>query len=701
MPQNEPTISVVIVNYNVKTYLAQALVSIKKALADISHEIFVVDNASVDGSSQYIRNNFPEITLIENKENVGFSRANNQALKLVRGKFVVLINPDTVVQEDTFEKLLGFFDRTPEAAAATCKIINPDGTFSIDCRHSIPTPSIAFWKVTGLSRIFPKSKIFGQYNLTYLDPEQIYSVPAISGSFMMIKKSVLEDVGLFDEQFFMYCEDIDLCHRINRKNHKIFYVPTTQIIHYKGESTKKNNLDYVIAFNRSLYQFFKKYYAPRSVFLFRWLVTLGIFLRGIFIYLRSFFQLHFPFMLDMVILNTVLFFTFYFRIELRRDFVLDDFLNQFWILNVIATLLFLITALYHDVYPRHRFSVHSILKTNIFTFIFLAFLTFFLKQFAFSRIVVLITFLIAPLLMVSWRAILRKFYRGEKTALGKDLFCKPVVIIGTGRDVEELYQKFRARKDIHYEVVGWLSEEELQETGNVKIPNYLGTLKNLEHIIQLYEIRQVIFSASSISYQKILGTMSVISAPLVEFKLVPSTLEVMIGKSHIERLDDYPLVDIDYPLGKRMNRTSKRIFDLFFSAILLVLCLPFFLWVLIFQKNKLEKIVYSGNQTHHFTLWRFGNKSGRNLANLWLLVAGVFGGKISLVGAPLDETHPAERSFPLWYKAGMTGLVQINRDKIYSPEDAEKYHLYYLKNQSLFLDIEILLKALRRAFFAG
>lgn len=701
MSQTEPTISVVIVNYNVKTYLAQALVSIQRALDGISHEIFVVDNASVDGSSQYIRKNFPEIKLIENKENVGFGRANNQALKLVQGKYIVLINPDTVVQEDTFEKLLEFFDQTPKAAAATCKIINPDGTFSIDCRHSIPTPAIAFWKVTGLSRIFPKSKIFGQYNLTYLDPEQIYSVPAVSGSFMMIKKSVLDDVGLFDEQFFMYCEDIDLCYRINQKNYKIFYVPTTQIIHYKGESTKKNNLDYVIAFNRSLYQFFKKYYAPRSVFLFRWLVTLGIFLRGIFIYLRSFFPLHFPLLLDMLILNAVLFFTFYFRIELKRDFTFFDFSHQFWILNLIATLLFLLTAFYHDVYPKHRFSVHSILKTNIMTFILLAFLTFFLKQFAFSRIVVLITFLIAPLLMFSWRAILRKFYRGEKTALGKDLFCKPVVIVGTRRDVEELYQKFRARKDVHYEVVGWLSEEELPETENVNVPNYLGTMNNLEHIIQLYGIRQVIFSASSISYQKILGTMSVISAPLVEFKLVPSNLEVMIGKSHIEQLYDYPLVDIEYPLGKRMNRTSKRIFDLLFSAVLLVLCLPFFLPAFIFQKKNPLKIIHSGNQTHHFTLWQFRNKKRKNPANVWLLAAGVFVGKISLVGAPLEEIEQPEPDFPLWYKAGVTGLVQINRDKINSPEDAEKYHLYYWKNQSLFLDIEILLKALRRAALAG
>ncbi len=185
---NQPRISVVIVNYNVKEYLAQALHSLQRALKDIPHEIFVVDNASVDGSVAYIRQHFPDVRLIESKENLGFAKANNLALQHVQGEYVVLINPDTVVQEDTFQKLLDFFEKTPDASAATCKIINPDGTFSVDCRHAIPTPMIAFWKVTGLSRLFPRSRIFGQYNLTYLDPNETYPVPAISGSFMMIKK---------------------------------------------------------------------------------------------------------------------------------------------------------------------------------------------------------------------------------------------------------------------------------------------------------------------------------------------------------------------------------------------------------------------------------------------------------------------------------------------------------------------------------
>lgn len=169
-----PKISVVIVNYNVKEYLEQALISLQRALTGISNEIFVVDNASIDGSVAHIRQRFPGVNIIESSENLGFGKANNLALAQVRGEFVVLINPDTVVQEDTFTALLDFFEQQPDAGAATCKIINPDGSFSIDCRHNIPTPIDAFWKVIGFSKLFPKSKIFARYHLTYLDTEQTY-----------------------------------------------------------------------------------------------------------------------------------------------------------------------------------------------------------------------------------------------------------------------------------------------------------------------------------------------------------------------------------------------------------------------------------------------------------------------------------------------------------------------------------------------
>lgn len=692
--QTQPLISVVIVNYNVKEYLEQALLSLQRALKKYSHEIFVVDNASVDGSVQYIRKRFPEITLIANAENLGFGRANNVALQKVQGKFVVLINPDTVTQEDTFDKLLEFFEQQQDAGAATCKIINPDGSFSVDCRHSIPTPSIAFWKVIGLSKLFPRSKIFARYNLTYLDPDKTYPVPAISGSFMMIKKEVLDQVGLFDERFFMYCEDIDLCHRINQTPFKIYYVPTTQIIHYKGESTRKDNLDYVITFNKALYQFFQKYYAQHTAFFFRWLITLGIVFRGMFIYLRNFLREHFPLVVDTVILNAVLVVSFIVRFELHRGFYWKDFFGHYWVINLISTIIFLGSGYYLGVYPRHRLSIQSIIKANVVTFTLLASLTFFLKQFAFSRMVVLFSAFGSPLFMILWRAILKKYYRGDRSAWGKDLFSKPTILVGNGRGTAMLYQKIREMKDISYELIGVVTiEENGVEFRKNQIP-VLGRMENLEQLIALYRVRQVIFSSEKLSYETILKTMSKISRAHLEYKIAPSNLEVVIGKSSIERLDDYPLLDIEYAIGNPFNRFVKRLFDLTVAGIGFTLGSPVMLPVFLMSRKKLRTVRIGGKEGESLSILQVENSENRSLLNLWLMLWAVVRGKLTLVGAPIEPLNPDQPPARYWHQPGITGLAQINKNKITTEEDMEKYYFFYLKNQSLLLDLEILMRAL-------
>ena len=693
MPQNRPIkISVIIVNYNVKEYLAHALSSIERALESIPHEIIVIDNHSIDGSVPFLRKQFPDLRLIENQENVGFGKANNQGLQEARGEYLVLINPDTVVQEDTFTTLLHFFETTPDAAAATCKIINPDGSFSIDCRHSIPTPSIALWKVLGLSRIFPRSRIFGQYNMTYLDEDEIYPIPAISGSFMMIKRDVLERVGYFDERFFMYCEDIDLCHRINTQGYKIYYVPNTQIIHYKGESTKKDRLDYVITFNKSLYQFFKKYYAPSSVFMFRWLVAIGIFFRGIFIYWKNFLANHFPLILDFFILNVMIMISFIVRLELGHGFLWQDYIDQFWVINVIASVLFLSISLYLDIYPNRRFSIQSIIKANIFTFILLASLTFFFKQFAYSRMVTLFTFAGSPLFMIAWRIILRRTYRGDRSALGKDLFAKPTLVIGKGKGLKILYDKLASYKSIDYDLKGWVNAADTEDELILSDAHYLGSLDNLRGIIKLYKIRQIIFSAQSLSYEQILRLMSTIKDSAIEFKMVPSNLEVVIGKSHIERLDEYPLLDINYSLGRRFNRILKRILDLFISTGFLLLMSPLLAGSQILFRHRYHKIPLVTVDDRPFFIYRLKDRGKTGIKEIGSLFWQVFRGSLSLVGSPLRPVGKTNKKY--YYKAGLTGLAQINQKKINSPEDEERYHLYYLKNQSTFLDLEIILKAL-------
>ncbi|GAB4367498.1 MAG: glycosyltransferase [Calditrichia bacterium] len=693
-------VSVIIVNYNVKDYLAQALHSIERSLADISHEIVVVDNASVDGSVPFLRKEFPHIKIIENRQNLGFARANNQALKIVKGEYVVLINPDTVVQEDTFSRLLQFFEETPQAAAATCKIINPDGTFSVDCRHAVPTPSVAFWKVAGLNKLFPRSKIFGQYNLTYLDANETYPVPAISGSFMMIKKKVLDTVGHFDERFFMYCEDIDLCHRINEAGFKIYYVPATQIIHYKGESSKRGRLDYIRNFNHSLHEFFKKYYASKSTFLFHGLISLGIYFRGFLIYVQNYLKLYFPLLLDLVLLNGALLSSLVVRFHLKGGFYWSEYVKQYWAVNLIATLLFLLIATYYEIYPKYRFSIHSILKANFLTFLCLVALTFFLKQFAFSRLAFVATFFLSPLLMSLWRAIFRRFHRGDSQTLGSDPFSKPTVVVGKGRDAIQLYEKLAARKDFDYELIGWVSVDDSPEGQVSNHFKYLGSLDTLDRIIKYHGIRQVIFSAGSLKYEQILRTMSAVNSPTIDFKLVPSNLEVIIGKSHIEKLDAYPLLDIEYAYGKRFNQISKRLFDLIISVVLMILLLPFAGIGFLRYRTNFESTRFLGKNKKEFTLPLVRQKQN-SLVNLYVFLMAVFRGRLSLVGSPLQTGGAGSEFLQYGYTPGLTGLVQINYEKIFQPEDAERYHLFYLKNHSLILDIEILLKTIWKHLIRG
>ncbi|HRS54762.1 MAG TPA: glycosyltransferase family 2 protein, partial [Bacteroidales bacterium] len=230
-------LSIVIVNYNVKYFLAQCLSSVEKAIENIDAEIFVVDNNSVDGSVQMIKNKFPKIHLISNNKNVGFAKANNQAIKLAKGQYILLLNPDTVLETDTLLKVVNFMDEHPDAGALGVKMVNGKGKFLPESKRSLPTPWVAFYKISGLSSIFPKSKIFGKYHLGYLDKNKINKVDVLSGAFMLIRKEVLDKIGLLDENFFMYGEDIDISYRITQAGYNNYYYPETRIIHYKGEST--------------------------------------------------------------------------------------------------------------------------------------------------------------------------------------------------------------------------------------------------------------------------------------------------------------------------------------------------------------------------------------------------------------------------------------------------------------------------------
>ena len=273
-------LSIVIVNYNVRYFLEQCLQSVDKALKHIQGEVFVIDNNSIDDSCAMVSEKFPQVKLIVNKENLGFSKANNQGLKLSTGKYCLLLNPDTIVEEETFIKCIRFMDLHPEAGALGVKMIDGNGNFCPESKRALPTPCVAFYKIFGFSALFPRSRIFGKYHLGYLDREKIHPVEILSGSFMFIRKAALNKTGLLDERFFMYGEDIDLSYRLIKNGYQNYYFTGTTIIHYKGESTKKDSINYVLVFYRAMIIFARKHFNLNNIIILTFFIYPAIYFRA-------------------------------------------------------------------------------------------------------------------------------------------------------------------------------------------------------------------------------------------------------------------------------------------------------------------------------------------------------------------------------------------------------------------------------------
>ncbi len=259
-------LAVVIVSYNVKHFLHQCLHAVERAMQGIDAAVYVVDNNSSDGSVEFLRPLHPGVHFISNKDNVGFARANNAAIRLSRSDYVLLLNPDTIVSEQTLERCISFMDTHPEAGGVGVKMLNADGTFAPESRRGVPTPFTAFCKFTGLCALFPKSRVVGRYYMRYLDAERVAPIEIISGACMFLRRSTLDRCGLLDEDFFMYGEDIDLSYRILQAGQKNYYLPVP-ILHYKGESTHRASLRYVNAFHKAMLIFFRKHYGHSSLLL--------------------------------------------------------------------------------------------------------------------------------------------------------------------------------------------------------------------------------------------------------------------------------------------------------------------------------------------------------------------------------------------------------------------------------------------------
>lgn len=272
-------LSAVIVNYNTKDKLRSCLGAVFASQTDFAFEVWVVDNASRDGSAEMLKREFPQVNLTENEENLGYAKANNIALRKARGRYLLLLNADVEVGTDTFDKMIKFMDNDPTVGISGCKVVRPNGKLDPACRRSFPDPRSALYRLAGLSLLFPKSQRFAKYNLSYLPENEIAAVDSVMGAFLLIRRIVMEKIGLLDEDFFMYGEDLDWCWRAKAAGFRVMYAPITTVVHDKGSSSRKAKSLALYEFHRAMALFYDKHYRAEYNFLMNWLVKAGVWTR--------------------------------------------------------------------------------------------------------------------------------------------------------------------------------------------------------------------------------------------------------------------------------------------------------------------------------------------------------------------------------------------------------------------------------------
>lgn len=567
-------LSVIIVNYNVVYFLEQCLHSVYQAINGIDAEIFVVDNNSIDGSVEMVQEKFPAVRLIVNTENLGFSKANNQAIRLAKGEYVLLLNPDTVVEADTFSKTISFMDETPDAGGLGVKMVNGKGDFLPESKRGLPLPSVAFYKIFGLAKIFKKSRRFGKYHLSYLDANKIHSVEVLSGAFMLLRKSVLDKTGILDEDYFMYGEDIDLSYRIIQSGYKNYYFPKTRIIHYKGESTKKSSINYVFVFYRAMQIFAKKHFSQKNASLFNTLINIAIYLRAaLSIVKRLFLKILIPLLDYTLVYAGILAIAYYWEytvLQPRSSSFSDIF---FFVILPIYALIWSISIYLSNSYKRpisFRNLNEGIIGGTIFILIVYSMLG---EEYRFSRAIIILgaiwTFFATNLLRYFIHKLNIKSYPiGEKHS-------SRMLIVGDKQETERvslLLNMTTVKKDflgfVHYDVPA------------NKDAHFIGNISQLESIIAVYQIGEVIFCGKNLSAKEIISLMTTLQDTNLEYKIAPPESSYIIGSNSINISGDIHILEIN-SIGKKGNRRRKRCLDIFLSICFLV----FFPFLFLFVKH--------------------------------------------------------------------------------------------------------------------
>ncbi|HEX8326718.1 MAG TPA: glycosyltransferase [Hymenobacter sp.] len=583
-------LSVVIVNYNVCYFLEQALLSVRRAVEKLGQpvEVFVVDNNSADGSVAMVRTRFPEVVLLANRDNPGFSKGNNQALRQATGQYHLLLNPDTVVEEDTFLVCCEFMDAHPDCGGLGVKMLDGQGRFLPESKRALPTPAVAFYKMFGLARLLPASRTFGRYHLGYLSPDETHEVEVLSGAFMLLRQAALDQVGLLDEAYFMYGEDIDLSYRLTRGGWKNYYFPGTRIIHYKGESTKRTSVNYVFVFYRAMVIFARKHFAPGRAGLFSLLINAAIWLRAGAAVLERLAVRVAPLLLDAGLMWVGMYFlkTYW---ENNHKFVPGAYPPQYMLVAVpVYILIWLVSAYLSGAYDPPVKTSRVVRGIFVGTLIISA-ASNFLDAWRFSKALIILggAWAVAA---IAGRHLLAHFLKYRDLRLSERR-QKNIAIVGSGPESRRVRHLLEAA-GVQARVIGYVDVTPGPEAGASVLPfagaglaadEPLGELRQLADIIRLYALDELIFCGKDLPASRIIALMlSLPTVPPVAYKILPEDSQYIIGSSSKDTPGDYYTLDIALNLYQPRQARAKRLLDVLSSVAMLLLA-PLLMW---FQGSK-------------------------------------------------------------------------------------------------------------------
>ena len=562
-------LSIVIVNYNVKYFLKQCLSAVfgsERRLADGSElelDVWVVDNDSVDGSVEMVRADFPQVHVIENHENVGFAKANNMALARAAGQCLLLLNPDTVVEHDTFVRCVDFFLTHPDCGGLTVKMVDGDGNFLKESKRGFPTPEASFYKISGLIRLFPRSRRFAAYYMGHLPEEETNEIEIMPGAFLMLRREVYEQIGGLDESYFMYGEDIDYSWRIRLAGWKNYYFPETHIIHYKGESTKKGSMNYVYTFYNAMSIFVGRYFSGGNARLFNALLHAAIWLRATVAWGKR--------IAGRIAVPLVDFAAAYGGFVLLKQLWatqwannIDYYPTQYTLVVIpLYILILMVSSWLSGGYDKPVKPMRIVKGMGIGLLLLLAFYSLLGEGQRYSRMLLLAgsAWTLASTLAI--RALLSalnvKGYALRARRRGN------VLVIGSESEATRVKKLYQER--------GFPEENIITDS-----PQHAG---RVEELIRVERVEEVVFCGADIELKEIISLMATLKTTGVEYKIAPADGDFVIGSDSILSREDLFLDELA-TISTDSSRRRKRLFDLG-SALLLLLFSPLLFW---FQKRK-------------------------------------------------------------------------------------------------------------------